>query len=100
MLTSSSSLATVSQTITVTEEVPLIETTNAELGGTLQNAIIENLPERAETLRILLTLRLAGEILCGWRRLDAKHQRIRPHDNVYMVEVSEQRLSPGWLRAL
>src|SRR5882762_9325333 len=29
----------VSQTITVTEQVPLVETTNAELGGTLQSEI-------------------------------------------------------------
>ena len=34
----------VSQTITVTEQVPLVETTNAELGGTLQAAVIADLP--------------------------------------------------------
>src|SRR5580692_10338921 len=33
-----------SDKITVTGEVPLVETTNAELGGTLQAQIIDNLP--------------------------------------------------------
>src|ERR1700731_548693 len=32
------------QTITVTEALPLVETTNAELGGTLQNEAIKDLP--------------------------------------------------------
>src|SRR5579863_5267979 len=34
----------VSQTITVNESVPMVETTNAELGATLQSAIIEDIP--------------------------------------------------------
>ena len=32
------------QVVNVTEAVPLIETTNAELGGTLQNQVINDLP--------------------------------------------------------
>ena len=32
------------QVINVTETIPLIETTNAELGGTLQNQVINDLP--------------------------------------------------------
>jgi len=34
----------VSQTVTVSEAAPLVETTNAELGGTLQSEIIDTLP--------------------------------------------------------
>ena len=34
----------VSQTITVNEAVPMVETTNAELGATLQSGIIEDIP--------------------------------------------------------
>jgi len=32
------------QTITVTESIPLVNTTNAELGGTIQNQTINDLP--------------------------------------------------------
>ena len=32
------------QTITVTEQIPLVETTNAVLGGTIQNQAINDLP--------------------------------------------------------
>jgi hypothetical protein len=76
----------VSQTITVTEEVPLIETTNAELGGTLQNAIIENLPLNGRNFENLLTLRPGVEIYVGGGGWTQSTNGVRPHDNVYMVE--------------
>jgi len=34
----------VSQTITVNEAVPMVETTNAEMSTTLQSGIIEDVP--------------------------------------------------------
>jgi len=37
------------QTITITESIPLVETTNAVLGGTLNNADINDLPLNAAT---------------------------------------------------
>ena len=76
----------VSQTITVTEEVPLVETTNAELGGTLQNQIIENLPLNGRNFENLLTLRPGVEIYVGGGGWTQSTNGIRPHDNVYMVE--------------
>ena len=76
----------VSQTITVTEEVPLVETTNAELGGTLQNAIIENLPLNGRNFENLLTLRPGVEIYVGGGGWTQSTNGVRPHDNVYMVE--------------
>ena len=76
----------VSQTITVTEEVPLIETTNAELGGTLQNQIIENLPLNGRNFENLLTLRPGVEIYVGGGGWTQSTNGIRPHDNVYLVE--------------
>src|SRR5216684_1549294 len=45
------------QTITVTEALPLVETTNAELGGTIQNQIIEGLPLNGRNFEKLLDLR-------------------------------------------
>jgi hypothetical protein len=76
----------VSQTITVTEEVPLVETTNAELGGTLQNTIIENLPLNGRNFENLLTLRPGVEIYVGGGGWTQSTNGVRPHDNVYMVE--------------
>ena len=76
----------VSQTITVTEEIPLIETSNAELGGTLQNTIIENLPLNGRNFENLLTLRPGVEIYVGGGGWTQSTNGVRPHDNVYMVE--------------
>jgi hypothetical protein len=76
----------VSQTITVTEEVPLVETTNAELGGTIQNQIIENLPLNGRNFENLLTLRPGVEIYVGGGGWTQSTNGIRPHDNVYIVE--------------
>ena len=76
----------VSQTITVTEEVPLVETTNAELGGTLQNTIIENLPLNGRNFENLLTLRPGVEIYVGGGGWTQSTNGVRPHDNVYVVE--------------
>ena len=45
------------QTVTVTEAVPLVETTNAELGGTLSNQIINDLPLNGRNFKNLLQLR-------------------------------------------
>jgi hypothetical protein len=76
----------VSQTITVTEEVPLVETTNAELGGTLQNTIIENLPLNGRNFENLLTLRPGVEIYVGGGGWTQSTNGVRPHDNMYLVE--------------
>jgi len=76
----------VSQTITVTEEIPLVETTNAELGGTLQNTIIENLPLNGRNFENLLTLRPGVEIYVGGGGWTQSTNGVRPHDNMYMVE--------------
>ena len=43
------------QTITVTEEIPLVNTTNAELGGTIQSAVINDLPLNGRNFENLLT---------------------------------------------
>jgi hypothetical protein len=76
----------VNQTITVTEEVPLVETTNAELGGTIQNTIIENLPLNGRNFENLLTLRPGVEIYVGGGGWTQSTNGVRPHDNMYMVE--------------
>src|SRR5580693_4980034 len=47
----------VSQTITITEAPPMVETTNATLGGTLSNETINDLPLNGRNYINLLTLR-------------------------------------------
>jgi len=46
-----------SQTVTVTEAIPLVETTNATLGGTLSNQTINDLPLNGRNYINLLNLR-------------------------------------------
>ena len=59
------------QTITVTEEVPLMETNNAELGGTIQNQVINDLPLNGRNFENLLALHPGVTIYpggSGWSR--------------------------------
>jgi hypothetical protein len=75
----------VSQTITVTEQVPLVETTNAELGATLQSAIIEDIPLNGRNFENLLQLNPGVTIYPGGSGFTQSANGQRPHDNVYMV---------------
>src|SRR6266436_1773961 len=74
------------QTITVTEQVPLVETTNAELGGTIQNQVINDLPLNGRNFENLLDLR-PGVVKypgnSGWAQ---STNGLRPHDNFFMVD--------------
>ena len=74
------------QTITVTEAIPVVDTTNAEVGGTLQHSIIENLPLNGRNFENLLTLRPGVTIYPGGGGWTQSTNGIRAHDNVYMVE--------------
>lgn len=74
------------QTITVTEEIPLVNTTNAELGGTIQSAVINDLPLNGRNFENLLTLRPGVEIYSGGGGWTQSSNGLRPHDNMYLVE--------------
>jgi outer membrane receptor protein involved in Fe transport len=50
------------QTITVTSEVPAVNTTNAQTGGTLDNSLIQNLPLNGRNYRNVVNL-LPGVVL-------------------------------------
>jgi hypothetical protein len=76
----------VSQTITVNEDVPLVETTNAELGGTIEKTIIENLPLNGRNFENLLALRPGVSIYVGGGGWTQSTNGVRPHDNTYLVE--------------
>ncbi len=75
----------VSQTITVNEDVPLVETTNAELGATLQSAIISDIPLNGRNFENLLQLNPGVTIYPGGSGNSQSANGQRPHDNVYMV---------------
>ena len=71
--------------VTVTEAIPLVETTNAELGGTLQSAIIENLPLNGRNFENLLQLRPGVSIYPGGSGWAQSTNGQRAHDNMYLV---------------
>jgi hypothetical protein len=74
------------QTITVTESIPLVDTTNAELGGTLQSDIVNNLPMNGRNFANLLQLRPGVTIYPGGSGWTQSTNGLRAHDNVYMVD--------------
>ena len=75
----------VSQTITVNESVPMVETTNAELGATLQSSIIEDVPLNGRNFENLLQLNPGVTIYPGGAGMAQSSNGLRPRDNVYMV---------------
>ena len=74
-----------SEKVTVTEVLPLIETTNATLGGTLSNQTINDLPLNGRNFENLLTLRPGVTIYPGGAGWSQSTNGLRAHDNVYMV---------------
>ena len=63
------------QTVTVTESIPLVETTNATLGGTLDNADINDMPLNGRNYQNLLSLRPGVMTQPGGSPMDPEHQQ-------------------------
>ncbi len=74
------------QTITVTEELPLVETTNATLGGTITNATINELPMMGRSYQNLLTLRPGMMIYPGGGGWTMSTNGSRPEENQFILE--------------
>ena len=74
------------QKITVTESLPMVETSNAELGGTLQSAIIADLPMNGRNFANLLQLRPGTTIYPGGSGWTQSTNGMRASDNVYLFE--------------
>ncbi len=74
------------QTITVTESLPLVETTNASLGRTITNQMINELPLNGRNYQNLLSLRPGAQIYPENGAWTQSSNGLRAHDNVYMVE--------------
>jgi hypothetical protein len=74
------------QVVTVSEALPLMETTNAELGGTLGNQVINDLPLNGRNFSNLLQLRPGVTIYPGGSAMTQSTNGLRAHDNVYLVD--------------
>src|SRR6266436_794973 len=76
----------ITQTITITESLPLVETTNATLGGTLSNETINDLPLNGRNYENLLQYRPGIVIYPGGGMNSKSTNGLRPEDNVFLLE--------------
>jgi hypothetical protein len=76
----------VSETVVVTDEVPLLNTTSSTLGGTLSNAEINDLPLNGRNYENLLQLRPGVERYPGGGFSTTSTNGLRAEDNAYFVE--------------
>src|SRR3984893_16494298 len=74
------------ETVTVTEDVPLMDTTSTTLGGTIANDIINELPLNGRNYQNLLTLRPGTSIYPGGGPWTQTTNGIRPEDTSFIVD--------------
>src|SRR6266852_2374420 len=75
-----------SQTITVTEAIPLVETTNATLGGALSNADINDMPLNGRNYQNLISLRPGVMIQPGGSPWSQSTNNVRPDETGWMLD--------------
>src|ERR1700733_10469878 len=76
----------ISEKIEVTATPPTIDTTNAELGGTIENKVINDLPLNGRNFENLLELRPGVTKYPGGSGWSHSTDGGRPHDNFFMVD--------------
>src|SRR5580692_3415916 len=76
----------VSQTITISEAAPMVETTNATLGGTLSNETINDLPLNGRNYINLLTLRPGMNVYAGGGSFTRSANGTRAEDIGYLLD--------------
>ena len=76
----------ITQTIQVTEAIPLLDTTSAVLSGTLSTQTILDLPLNGRNFENLLTLRPGVVATPGGGSLTTSTNGLRPEDNNYFIE--------------
>ena len=76
----------VAETIVVSEEVPLVDTTSSTLGGTLSNQEINDLPLNGRNYENLLQLRPGVMRYPGGGFSTTSANGLRAEDNAYLVE--------------
>ena len=76
----------ISETVVVTDEVPLVNSTSATLGGTLSNAEINDLPLNGRNYENLLQLRPGVTRYPGGGFSTTSTNGLRAEDNAYFIE--------------
>ena len=76
----------VTQVVVVHDLVPLVDSTSATLGGTINNETINDLPLNGRDYQKLLTLRPGVMIYPGGGGWDQSANGIRPESNAYIVD--------------
>src|SRR5437016_10285600 len=79
----------VTETVTVTEQVPLVETTNDTLGGTFANKSINDLPLNGRDFQNLVVLRPGVQRTTGGGFLSISSNGNRPEDNNFIVDGTD-----------
>ncbi|HXY26355.1 MAG TPA: TonB-dependent receptor [Candidatus Acidoferrum sp.] len=74
------------ETITITEDVPMVDTTSTTLGGTISNEIINDLPLNGRNYQNLISLRPGTSIYPGGGPWTQTTNGIRPEDTSYIVD--------------
>src|SRR6202049_2357513 len=74
------------QTVTVTESIPLVDTATSNLGGTLNNADINDLPLNGRNYQALLGLRPGVMLQPGGGPWTQSTNGVRPDETTWMVE--------------
>src|SRR5258708_436642 len=74
------------QTVTVTESIPLVDTTNATLGGTLDNKDINELPLNGRDYQNLLGLRPGVMLQPGGGPWTQSTNGVRPDESVWLID--------------
>src|SRR2546422_11393600 len=75
-----------SETVTVNEAVPLVDATGAVLGGTLENAAINDMPLNGRNYQNLLNLRPGVVIQPGGGPWTQSTNNVRPDESGWMVD--------------
>src|SRR5882757_5399414 len=79
----------VSETVTVTEQIPLVETTNDTLGGTFANKSINDLPLNGRDFQNLVVLRPGVQRSTGGGFLSISSNGNRPEDNNFVFDGTD-----------
>lgn len=74
------------QTVTVTESLPLVDAATATLGGTLNNADINDMPLNGRNYQSLLSLRPGVMLQAGGGSWTQSTNGIRPDESAWMVD--------------
>ncbi len=74
------------ETITITEEVPMVDTTSTTLGGTISNEIINDLPLNGRNYQNLISLRPGTAVYPGGGPWTQTTNGIRPEDTSFIVD--------------